>query len=144
MPVVLLGRNRLFVSSNARRALIAIGGIMLVLILHRWVAMEYQGYPLLSLWQTSLLQDLDLPIRLHQYGMEGKLGLMCFSVVSSIICFRLHFWFGTLIMVIVVGLCVFMVIGVGMEWTYDSKYLWTNPEVRSYLVKSGRSLNAWI
>ena len=43
VPVVIIGRKRILVSSNARRALIALVGMLLAVILHRWISMEYQS-----------------------------------------------------------------------------------------------------
>ena len=107
VPVVLIGRNRLFVSSNARRALIAIAGIMLALVLHRWVALEYKELPSSIIVTDFFIAGLGFANTAPSIRYGRWLGLMCFSIGVINHLFPITFWFGTLIMVVVVGLCVF-------------------------------------
>ena len=107
VPLVLLGRNRLFVSSNARRALIAIAGIMLALVLHRWVAMEYQELPSSVIVTDFFIAGLGFANTAPSIRYGRWLGLMCFSIGIINHLFPITFWFGTFIMVVVVGFCIY-------------------------------------
>ena len=123
VPVVLIGRNRLFVSSNARRALIAIAGIMLALVLHRWVAMQYKELPSSIIVTDFFIAGLGFANTAPSIRYGRWLGLMCFSIGIINHLFPITFWFGTLIMVLVVGLSVFG------DWRRN----WNEPIRKTYL-----------
>ena len=107
VPVVLLGRNRLFVSSNARRALIAIAGIMLALMLHRWIAMEYQELPSSIIVTDFFIAGLGFANTAPSIRYGRWLGLMCFAIGIINHLFPITFWFGTFFMVVVLAFCFY-------------------------------------
>lgn len=107
VPVVIIGRNRLFVSSNARRALISIVGILLAVILHRWIAMEYQELPSSIIVTDFFIAGLGFANTAPSIRYGRLIGLMCpfIGIVNHL--FPITFWFGTLILVVVLGLCIY-------------------------------------
>ncbi len=122
-PVVFFGRNRLFVSSNARRALIAIAGIMLALILHRWIAMEYQELPSSIIVTDFFIAGLGFANTAPSIRYGRLLGIMCFAIGIINHLFPITFWFGTLLMVVVLGLCIYG------DWRRN----WNEPVRKTYL-----------
>lgn len=124
VPVVILGRTRFFGSSNARRALISIVGIVLAVNLNRWVALADERLPssiiVLDFFITGLgLLGTTPSIRYGRY-----IGILCFLIGVVSHCFPIAFWPGTLLMVVTLGVCIF----------FDWKRNWNEPKTHSHSV----------
>lgn len=107
VPVVILGRNRLFVSSNTRRALISIVGLLLAVILHRWIAMEYGELPTSIIVTDFFIAGLGFANTAPSIRYGRLLGIMCFLIGIINHLFPITFWMGTLVFIVVVGLCIY-------------------------------------
>ena len=107
VPVVIIGRKRILVSSNARRALIALVGMLLAVILHRWIAMGYQELPSSIIVTDFFIAGLGLANTAPSIRYGRPIGLMCFCIGIINHLFPITFWFGTLVLVVVLGVCIF-------------------------------------
>ena len=107
IPLMVFGRSRFLVSPNARRAAIAIVGVVLTIVLHRWVAMEYQELPTSIIVTDLFIVGFGLYHTAPSILYGRELGLMCIVIGVVNHNFPITFWFGTLIMVLVVGLCIY-------------------------------------
>ena len=107
VPVVIIGRKRILVSSNARRALIALVGMLLAVILHRWIGMGYQELPSSIIVTDFFIAGLGFANTAPSIRYGRPIGLMCFCIGIINHLFPITFWFGTLVLVVVLGVCVF-------------------------------------
>ena len=107
VPVVLLGRNRILASANARRALLSIVGILLAVILHRWIAMEHNELPASIIVTDFFIAGLGITNTTPAIRYGRWLGLMCFAIGLINHLFPITFWIGTLVMIVVLGLCIY-------------------------------------
>ena len=122
VPVVLLGRKRILVSANARRALISIVGTLLAVILHRWIATEYNELPSSIIVIDFFIAGLGFTNTAPSIRYGRWLGLMCVTIGVINHLFPITFWIGTLIMIVVLGLCVY----------FDWRRNWNEPVRNTY------------
>ena len=118
IPVVLIGRDRFFVSANARQALISIVGILLAINLHRWVSIAAESVPSSIIVVDFFIAGLGFLNTTPSIRYGRHLGVLCFSIGTFGHLFPSISWPGTLIMAMTLGICVF----------FDWKRNWNEPK----------------
>ena len=126
IPLMVFGRSRFLVSPNARRAAIAIVGVVLTIVLHRWIAMEYQELPTSIIVTDLFIVGFGLSNTAPSILYGKELGLMCIIIGVVNHNFPITFWFGTLVLIVVLGICVYG------DWTRN----WNEPNTKKRIKKA--------
>ena len=107
VPLMIFGRSRFLVSPNARRAAVAIFGVVVTIILHRWIAMEYHELPTSIIVIDLFIVGFGLSNTAPSIRYGRQLGLMCVMIGVINHNFPITFWLGTLVLIVVLGVCVY-------------------------------------
>ena len=118
VPVVIIGRNRFIVSSNTRRALISIVGLLLAVNLNRWVAIANERLPSETIVLDFFITGVGLLNTVPSIRYGRYIGVLCFIIGVLCHLFPIMFWPGTLLMVVTLGVCIF----------FDWKRNWNEPK----------------
>lgn len=126
LPLIIIGRKKRLVSSNGRQASIAIVGLLLTIILHRWIAMDYQEQPTSIIVTDLFIAGFGLSNTAPSIRYGRELGVMCIVIGIVNHNFSITFWFGTLVLMLVLGICVYG------DWRRN----WNEPNIKKEVLAS--------
>ncbi|MAA79812.1 MAG: hypothetical protein CL916_11180 [Deltaproteobacteria bacterium] len=125
VPLIIMGRNRFLVSPNGKRAILAVVGLTMTVILHRWISMAHQELPTSIIATDFFIFGFGLSNMVPSVRHGRALGLMCIGIGIIGHLFPVTIWLGTLISMVVVGLCLYG------DWTRN----WNEPNTKPKLQK---------
>ena len=106
IPIIFIGKSRLLVSPNGRRATIGVVGALITMMLHRWIAMSYDELPASIIVTDLFIVGLGLINTAPAIRYGRILGMLCIVIGLINHFFPITFWIGSLILVASVGLCI--------------------------------------
>ena len=106
IPVLLIGKNKLLASANARQAAIAVAGTLLVVLLHRWISLSYQETPASIIVIDLFIFGLGMMNAEPAIKYGKLLGVLIIGVGLTNHYFPITFWPGSLLVAIAFVLCL--------------------------------------
>ena len=106
IPLLVLGRNRLLTNPDGRRAAVAVTGVVMVVILHRWVALQYNELPSSIIVVDLFILGVGIATTPPTIRYGRQLGALCVLVGVINHLYPVTFWLGSLLIAVSVGIAV--------------------------------------